>query len=66
MFNEEYRVLTCDQKHDNLGKGKFELMWYGPYVVSQVLDKGAYELVYYDGIPFGKPCNGIYLKRYYA
>ena len=41
-------------------------MWYGPFVISKVLEKGAYELVDYDGIPFGKPCNGLYLKRYYA
>ena len=65
VFNEGYLVLTYDQKHDKLGKGKFESMWYGPYVVSKVLEKGAYEIVDYDGIPFDKPYNGIYLERYY-
>ena len=27
-------------------------MWYGPFIVSKVLEKGAYELVDYDGVPF--------------
>ena len=66
VFNEGDLVLNCDQKHDKLGKGKFESMWYVPFIVSKVLEKGAYELVDYDGIPFGKPRNGLYLKRYYA
>ena len=57
--------MTYDQKHDKLGEGKFESMWHGPYIFSHVLEKGAYELVDYDGIPLGEPQNGIYLKRYY-
>ena len=66
VFNEGDLVLTYDQKHDKLGKGKFESMWYGTYVVSKVLEKGAYELVDYNGIPFEKPRNGISPKMYYA
>ena len=57
---------TYDKKHDKLGKGKLESMWYTPYIVSKVLEKRAYELVDYDGTPFGKPCNGMYPKKYYA
>jgi hypothetical protein len=38
----------------------------GPYIVHQVLEKGAYELVDYDGIPLSEPRNGLYLKKYYA
>ena len=59
-------VLNYDQKHDKLGAGKIESMWHGPYIISRVLDKGAYEFIDYDGIPLGEPCNGIYLKKYYA
>ena len=58
--------MTYDQRHDKLGKGKFDSMWYGPFVVSKVLEKGAYELMDYDGIPFRQPRNGLYLERYYA
>ena len=65
VFNEGDLVLTYDQRYDKLGKGKFESMWYGPFVISKVLEKGAYELVDYDGIPLGQPRNGLYLKRYY-
>ena len=66
VFNEGELVLTYDQRYDKLGKGNFESMWYGPFVISKVLEKGAYELVDYDEIPLGQPRNGLYLKRYYA
>ena len=66
VFNEGDVVLTYDQIYDKLGKGKFESMWYGPFVISKELEKGSYELVDYDGIPLGRPHNGLYLKRYYA
>jgi len=46
--------------------GKFQSMWLGPYVVKWVLQKGAYELVDFEGIPLAEPRNGLYLKRYYA
>jgi hypothetical protein len=65
-FLEGDLVLVYDQDNDELGKGKFEPMWYGPYIVKKVLEKGAYELVDYDGIPLDKPRNGFYLKKYYA
>ena len=52
VFNEGDMVLTYDQKHDKLGKGNMESMWYVLYIISKVLEKGAYELVDYDGIPF--------------
>ena len=41
-------------------------MWRGPYVVKRVLEKGAYELVDYEGTALVKPRNGLYLKKYYA
>ena len=66
VFNEGDIVLTYDQRHDKIGNGKFESMWYSPFIVSKVLEKEAYELIDYDGIPFEKPHNGMYLKRYYA
>ena len=65
-FDEGYLVLTYDQKHDKVGEGKLESMWHNPYIISRILEKGAYELVNYDGIPLGEPRNGFYLKRYYA
>jgi hypothetical protein len=49
-----------------LGAEKFEAMSRGPYIVRRVLEKGAYELVDYDGIPLSEPRNGLYLMKYYA
>ena len=41
-------------------------MWLGPYIVSKVLNKGAYELIDFDGNKLPEPRNGLYLKKYYA
>jgi len=65
-FSKGYLVLVYDQRHDELGVGKFQCMWLGLYIVKHVLQKGAYELVYYDEIPLEEPRNGLYLKKYYA
>jgi hypothetical protein len=66
VFSEGDLVLLYEQDKDVLGAGKFEPMWCGPYIVSKVLTKGAYELVDYDGVPLSEPRNGLYLKKYYA
>jgi hypothetical protein len=66
VFFEGDLVLLYDQDREMLGAGKFEPLWHGSYVVKCVLEKGAYELVYYDGVSLGEPQNGLYLKKYYA
>ena len=66
VFSEGDLVLLYEHDKDVLGAGKFEPMWRGPYIVRRVLEKGAYELVDYDGIPLSEPRNGLYLKKYYA
>eukprot|EP00253_Pinus_taeda_P006373 PITA_06373 len=65
-FIEGDIVLLYNQANDKLGAGKFEPMWHGPYIVKRVLQKGAYELIDYEGNPLDKPRNGLYLKKYYA
>ena len=52
-------VLLWDQPKEPLGVGKFNLMWRGPYVVKCVLEKGAYELVDYEGTALAEPRNGL-------
>ena len=42
VFSEGDLVLIYDQDKDTLGVGKFEPLWYGPYIISKVLQKGAY------------------------
>jgi len=64
-FHEGDLVLAYDQAHDKTGKGKFESMWQGPYVVKTCLGKGAYILADSEGRSFSNPRNGLYLKRFY-
>jgi len=66
VFSEGDLFLVYDQRHDELGAGKFEYLWLRPYIIKRVLQKGAYELVDFEGIPLAKPINGVYLKKYYA
>ena len=66
IFSEGELVLLWDQDKEPLGAGKFKAMWLGPYVMSKVLSKGAYELMDYDGNKLPEPRNGLYLKKYYA
>ena len=44
-------------------KGKFEPKWEGPYVIEQVSDKGAYQLVDSQGVRPMPPINGRFLKK---
>ena len=50
--------MLWDQDKEPLGEGKFRSMWLGPYVMSRVLKKGAYELIYFEGNKLPKPRNG--------
>ena len=65
-FSEGVMVLIYDQPNDKLGKGKFESMWYGPYVIHHCLRKGAYILIDSDGQLLENPRNGLYFKKFYA
>ena len=58
--------LVYNKPNDKLGKGKFESMWYGPYVIHRCLGKGAYILVDFDGKILENLCNGLYLKIFYT
>ena len=58
--------MLWDQDKESLGVGKFRSMWLGPYVVSKVLKKGAYELADFEGNKMPEPRNVLYLKKYYA
>ena len=63
VFREGDLVLLWDQLKEPLGAGKFNPMWRGPYVVKHVLEKGAYELVDYEGTALAEPRNGSILKN---
>jgi hypothetical protein len=66
ILSKGYLVLVYDQDKDPLGAGKFKPMWFGPFIVKEVLKKGAYHLVDFEGNALAKPRNGLYLKKYYS
>ncbi len=66
VFSEGDLVLVYDQDKDALGAGKFKPMWYGPFIIQQVLEKGSYELIDFEGNKLAEPRNGLYLKKYFA
>ena len=49
IFSEVELVLLWDQDKEPPGAGKLSSIWLGPYVLSKVLKKGAYELIDFDG-----------------
>jgi hypothetical protein len=59
-------VLVYDQDKDPLGVGKFKPMWFGPFIIKEVLKKSAYCLVDFEGNTLAEPRNGLYLKKYYS
>jgi hypothetical protein len=66
VFSEVDLILLYQQDWDMLGARKFEAMWRSSYIIRRVLEKGAYELVEYEGIPLSEPTSRLYLKKYYA
>ena len=47
-------------------KGKLEPKWEGPFVIEQVYDGGAYQLIDQEGGRTMLPINGRYLKKYFV
>jgi len=66
VFSKGDLVLVYHQDKDASGAGKFQPMWYGPFIIKRVLEKGSYELIDFEGNKLAEPRNGIYLKKYFA
>jgi hypothetical protein len=66
IFSEGDLVLVYDQDKDPLGEGKFKPMWFRPFIIKEVLKKGAYRLVDFEGNALAEPRNGLYRKKYYS
>ena len=66
IFSEGDLVLVYHQDKDPLGESKFKPMWFGLFIVKEVLKKGSYHLVDFEGNALAKPRNGLYLKKYYS
>jgi hypothetical protein len=65
VFSEGDLVLVYDQDKDPLGARKFKPMWFRPFIVNKFLEKGAYQLVDFEGNTLLESRNGLYLKNYY-
>ena len=59
-------ILDFIQDKDPLGVGKFKPMWFGPFIIKEVLKKGAYRWVDFEGNALAEPRNQLYLKKYYS
>ena len=66
IFSKGDLVLVYDQDKDPLGAGKFKNMWFKPFIIKEVLKKGSYHLVDFEGNSLAEPRNGLYLKKYYS
>jgi hypothetical protein len=51
--------LSYDQDKDPLGAGKFKPMWFKTFIMKEVLNKGSYHLVDFEGNDLAEPRNGI-------
>ena len=63
MFNANRPVFLYDSKFDKF-LGKFRMHMLGPYVIKEIIDGGAVQLVKLNGDPFVGKVNGSRLKPY--
>jgi hypothetical protein len=68
VFRKGELVLVLRRPIVLLGKskGKLEPKWEGPYIIEQVYDGGAYQLIDQEGQHPMPPINGKFLKKYFA
>jgi hypothetical protein len=69
-YNSKVKVRTFKEGQLVMRKvqnptGKFTPKWEGPYIISEVLGKGAYSLKDLDGNPIPRAWSIVNLKAYY-
>ena len=66
IFQTGDLVLKWDAYRRDKGKhGKFDTLWTGPFIISQVLQNNTFLLQNLEGNEvFGGPVNGRFLKTY--
>jgi hypothetical protein len=67
VFQTGDLVLKWDAYRQDKGKhGKFDTLWTGPFIISQVLQNNTFLLQNLEGNEvFGGPVNGRFLKTYF-
>ena len=60
-------VLRWDARKEQKGKhGKFDNVWFGPFIVSKVLENNTFVLQTLDGEELSNPVNGHFLHHFYS
>ena len=60
-------VLRWDARKEKKGKhGKFDNLWFGPFLVSKILEKNTFVLQSLEGEELSSPVNGRFLKHFYS
>ena len=66
-FSEGEMVLRWDARKEKKGKhGKFDNLWFGPFLVSKVLENNTFVLQSLEGEELSSPVNGRFLKHFYS
>ena len=66
-FTEGEMVLRWDARKEQKGKhGKFDNLWFGPFLVSKVLGNNTFILQSLEGEELSSPVNGHFLKHFYS
>ena len=60
-------VLRWDARKEQKGKhGKFDNLWFGPFIISKILQNNTFVLQTLDGEELSNPVNGRFLKHFYS
>ena len=60
-------VLRWDARKEQKGKhGKFDNIWFGPFVVSKFLENNTFILQTLDGEELSNPVNRRIVKHFYS
>ena len=60
-------VLSWDDTKEHKGKhGKFDSLWFGPFIVLKLLEKNTFILQTLEGEELSNPVNGRFLKHFYS
>ena len=60
-------ILRWDAQKEQKGKhGKFDNLWFGPFIISKLLENNAFILQNLEGEELSNPVNGRFLKYFYS
>ena len=67
IFSVGNMILRWDARKDQKGKyGKFDNLWFGPFIVSKFLENNTFVLQTLQGEELSNPVNGRFLQHFYS